>query len=268
MSAIGLTSRIVDATPLTVAGVTASTRSHRAISSADSAPDCRARSRTTSECPRRPAARTSRNVDRCGGVATPDAHVSTPTPSRRGTASRSARDPSRPVEVARSSHRTPAVSSRPRSSVESRPDRVGVDHQRGSVSSADLTEGTGQRGRARSTRAADDPEDEPTTGRLLDVREECAQVGLGRGQLHDGARPQIQGESEHLGRGRVGDDHDARSLWWRDGCQLGGEVVADHHQRRAAPTRRGRRPGHRPPRSGPRPRRRAGPGRRGVGGHG
>ena len=200
---------------------------------------------------------------------TPGAQVSTPTPSRRGTASRSERDPSRPAEAARSSHRTPAVSSRPSSRSSPGPT--------GSVSTTSDGAGTSPPTcpSAHASVDAPAPPAPPTTpstsprpGASSTSANSAPRCDSAAGSSTTRARPQVEGEPEHLRRRRVRDDHDTRPLRWRD--RPPPRPAGRRRPPPAAPptTTPGPRPDRRAPRAGRPPRRRGGPGRRGARDHG
>ena len=166
----------------------------------------------------------------------PAAHVSTPTPSRRGTASRSERDPSRPAEVARSSHRTPGVSSSPSS--RSRPGPTGSVS---TTSAGPACPPTWPSAHARVDAPA--PPAPPTTPITSPRPGASSDVGeaVPRGAPR---RPAARRPRSPPGRARRGTASVVAacettttppSLRRRDGGRSRRQVVPDHHQRRRRP---------------------------------
>ena len=107
-------SRAAAATPLTVGTVITSRRSQRATTSTTRASLERGRSTTTRSWPRLAAESASRTANGCTEPLGPGGQVSTPRPSRRGTASCNERALSRPVVCCSASQRTPSRCSSPR----------------------------------------------------------------------------------------------------------------------------------------------------------
>ncbi len=123
-------SRTAEASPATVGTVSTNTRSQRATSSSTSGSTVRGRSITTVSWPRWAAATALRTANAWRLPCGPGYQVSTPSPSRRGRASRSERPLNRPGRLAQRVPADAVVAVEPEHPVDPRPQRVGVDDDR------------------------------------------------------------------------------------------------------------------------------------------
>ena len=193
--------------------------------------------RTTVSCPRCAAANALRTANACRLPCGPGRQVSTPSPSRRGSASRRERPLNRPVVWHSESQRMPSWSSRPRTRSAPGPSGSASMTTAGPERGGQLPEGAGQGRRAGPSRPGDHADGGRAAGRgVADVRQQLGDPARGPGQLGDVLGAQRERGPEHVvGDAAPPDDVHPRPPGRGDAGEGPGEVDADEHHRRRAP---------------------------------